>query len=276
MTNKRNIIVAAVAGGLLFSANLYVVAQRASVTPAAPVVVAPTYAPLAAGTATFTPADGETTNLTYTASTRLGGYGLDRSWGSTPSFIINWGDGMTTGYRFYGDNVQVQELTSEGRGASYTGTWESQGGDILVTSESGAVTVLGQLDRKLGAERVRIFDLGVRLEAERAAERQLARRLNNETFDEMITRLTKQVCVRAEGLDYISTRNVMNAASTILPTFPIGDANQIRWNNMSPQLRQKRVTSKMNWECNDVAQVMHQNTLTDTINGAIILNSIFN
>lgn len=245
-------------------------------TTPTPVVTAPVYIALASGNATFTPKDGEVSNLTYTSTTRLGGWGLDRSWGETPSFAITWGDGATTGYRFFGDNVQVQELTSTGRGATYNGTWSAQSGDIIITSPTGAVTVLGQFEDVIDTERVRIFDIKVRLEAEEAAARQLQSRLDSESFDDMVKRLTDKVCVRAEGLQYINTRNVVAAANDVMTTFQIGSANLSRWNAMSGQLRFQRISSRMNWQCNNVAQLMHRNSLTDNINGLIILDSIFN
>lgn len=278
--NRKETVELAISGAALILGGTIlggVILPRLNVSDtSSPAIVAPVYVALASGNATFTPNEGETQNLTYTPSTRLGGWGLDRSWGETPSFAINWGDGATTGYRFFGDSVQVQELTSEGRGATYNGTWSAQSGDIIIKSPSGAVTVLGQFEDVLDTERVRLFDIKVRLEAEEAAARQQQARLDNETFDEMVERLTDKVCVRAEGLQYINTRNVAAAGDQILSTFQASSSNFARWNAMSPQLRLQRITSRMNWQCNNVAQLMHQNSLTDSINGLIILDSIFN
>ena len=236
----------------------------------APASVAPSYQSIGRGVANFTPSGGETEVLSFTSNIRLGGWGLDRSWGETPSFAINWNDNTSTGYRFFGANrVEVVQLVSTGRGPSHIATWTTKGNDVIITSPSGAVTVLGQFNNVI----IEREDTIARLVAEEKAR---VARLNNETFDDMVERLTDKVCVRAEGLQYINTRNVTEVANSVIQSFEFSTSNLSRWNAMSPQLRFQRVSSRMNWQCNNVAQLMHQNSLNDSITGLIILDTIFN
>ncbi len=230
--------------------------------------------------ATFTK-DGETEEFTYSTGRRVGGYGYDYREGQVV-FMVTYSDGVMAIYNFIdrgfadgGDNKGMIEIHSifdgEIKDISMA-KFEWDGSTLVVTSKNGSVTKLGGFKSRYdesSTEAYKVFQ-----EARQAQER-----INNETFDEAISRFSNQVCVRAEGLSYISTNNIINNVMNPMirsGEFQMSSSNWRRWNNMNPRLRSENVTNAMIWDCNNVMQLATQNDLNNNINSAILWGHILN
>ena len=91
-------------------------------------------------------------------------------------------------------------------------------------------------------------------------------RVNSLDFDEMVSDLSKKVCVQAESLGYINESNIVGVMNGILPTYQMSAANQARWNNMNPRLRSQHVLGAMNWDCNNIMMTSAENGINDAVN----------
>jgi len=111
------------------------------------------------------------------------------------------------------------------------------------------------------------------LNRRRLERREEQQRLNDETFDQMVSRISKQACVKAEGLSYISTNTVVqNAINPVIRSIKMSEANQRRWNNMNPRLRTQHVTGAMMFDCNNVMQVVVESDINSALLGLSMMN----
>ena len=76
--------------------------------------------------------------------------------GFSPSFIVNWSDGYVTGYIFYnGNKGKVVDYNKSTNTWDYPGSsdaeWSYSKGDVMITSQNRAKTILGGLEKDLKA-----------------------------------------------------------------------------------------------------------------------------
>jgi len=201
------------------------------------------------GNATFQHVTAETADkLTYTVT-------------SNSSFItVTYNDGIEANYTPHHSNEnQVYVWVSGQDGADATLTWN--GSEATIKTENNT-TVLGgfrkhynQMMTNRQAERAMI-------EADQAAQAERTAELNEESFDGMVSRLSKQVCVRAEGLSYITNNTIVRQAmNPIIGDFEMSTSNSTRWNNMNPQLRSQHVLGAMSYDCNNTMIMAASNSL---------------
>ncbi len=207
---------------------------------------------LAAGTATFQHTTDETAKK-FTYTTQVNGI---------ENITVTYSDGVMVNYSI------------DGRDSTNTRVWITTAGDTTESTVSwdGQTAILKTENNttKLGGFRTAFNQLLSNRQGERRAEEaaQAAREermaaFNNESFDEMVSRLSKQTCIAAEGLGYITQNTIINKAMNpiIRGGFEMGSSNQARWNNMNPRLRSKNVLNAMNWDCNNVMMVAAENQI---------------
>ena len=234
---------------------------------------------LGRGEATYTTKEGKTETFTYTAGTRYGGFGWSPSFQEgNVVFTVTYSDGivaiyefMDRGFRDGSDTrgmVQVHSIFEGSVKDSSIAKFVWDGDTLVVTSKNGAITKLGGFKSRyvVSSNQAKVTFMAARREREA---------MNNETFDEAISRFSQRVCVRAEGLSYISTNTIIN--NVMNPMISSGELNMSssnwrRWNNMNPRLRSENVTNAMIWDCNNVMMLAAEND----INSVILWNSVLN
>ncbi len=226
------------------------------------------------GEGTFTYRGKETQHIGFTATSRMGGHGLP-TWLTTDhkvAFMVFWEDDMKTVYNFRDrgfldgtDSKGMVDIGDVGDDASAItfepATFEFDGDTIRITSKNGSITELGgtkDLYEMQSAQAKELFD----------AYRAKQALLNDETFDQMISRLSKRICVEAEGLNYINSNGIGRAAQTVLSDFSMGPQVKARWNRMNSDLRFEHVTGAMDYDCGNLMSVVYDNDLNDSVNRA--------
>ena len=233
---------------------------------------------LKAGEAVYITKEGEEQNYTYE-------YELDDMKDTQRVLVyVTYSDGIKAGYNFVDRGFDVQEGQKNivsiysyfgGEIKDVTGaTFEWDRNTLVITSKNGAVTKLGGFrniyERGSSIAKANAEAYADKLAAEQAQREREQRALNNETFDEAISRFSKRVCVRAEGLSYITSNNIIN--NVMNPMIRSGElqmssSNWARWNNMNPQLRSKNVLNAMNWDCNNVMMMAYENDINNAVWG---------
>lgn len=260
-----------VAGAVLGLGLLGVGIAGINYTPEERTVVQYVDTSLESGKAEFTK-DGVTQEFTYTVDNR-------QRQGSV-RFLVHYSDGVSAIYNFldrgFRDGTETKGMVEIDMVMAQF-TWDRK--TLVITSENGSVTRLGgfkpHYDKQSNIAK-QIHDQWIAdQEAERVAQEREERMLNNEDFDDAISRWSKKVCVRAEGLSYITSNNIIS--DVMNPMIRSGElkmsqANWSRWNNMNPRLRAKNVLNAMNWDCNNVMMTAYEND----INQSILFNNIFN
>jgi hypothetical protein len=218
---------------------------------------------LAAGTATFQHATAETAD-TFTFTTQV--FGIE-------AVQVTFNDGVKVNYSPNSTDLDQVFITTNGSTSEGTIKWDGQ---TAVITNGNNTTKLGGF--KTAFNKVLSNRVGER-QAEEAAQAARAERqaeLETETFDGMISRISKQVCVRAEGLSYITENSIINQAMNpvVRTGFEASETNRARWNGMNRQLRSQQVLGAMAWDCNSVILAAAENDFNNAALGlGLLLNN---
>lgn len=183
---------------------------------------------------------------------------------NTAGFIsVTYSDGVVVRYSPDARNngkiwITVKDDTTPG-----DFTWD---GDTLVIKTERNTTKLG--DFKQAFFKAKTFQAKVAREDKariEAHESKMAE-INNESFDEMVSRLSKKACVVLESQSSINKYTVNKSIEQALQNFRMGEAAKNRWNNMNPQLRGENVRNAMIWDCNNAMGLAGQNDINNSLN----------
>jgi hypothetical protein len=214
---------------------------------------------LANGTATFQHATAEAADeFTYTALV----------WDD--QIRVTYSDGMQVFYSPKHNANPDGKNTITVAGDSTSADLEWNGTEAIFTTDNNTT--------KLGGFRKVFDELQANRQARsewRAAQAERMAELDEESFDGMVSRLSKQVCVRAEGLSYITENTIVSQAmNPIIGNFEMSSSNSARWNNMNPQLRSKHVLGAMAYDCNNTMMMAAENGLNNAALGlGLLLNN---
>ena len=215
---------------------------------------------LANGTATFQHATDETAQqLTYTAEV------------SGSNVNVTYSDGIEVTYNLYRVTQPYIIVGSDATKADVS--WD---GTTMILKTDNNTTKLGGFKAYVDQTQAHVEAVAQEEAAYLTAHAERQAELETETFDGMISRISKQVCVRAEGLSYITENSIINQAMNpvVATGFEASETNRARWNGMNRQLRSQQVLGAMAWDCNSVILMAAENDLNNAALGlGLLLNN---